>query len=107
MIFSDFFGDLDELESALHRMRYNKHEVVLFQIMHHDEIAFEFDGMIKFIGLEVPDELLAQTDDLRRGYLNAVAQFNDRARANRRPQRLRTGAGRHQPRHGRAVHRLS
>ena len=34
MIFSDFFGDPDELESALHRMRYNKHEVVLFQIMH-------------------------------------------------------------------------
>ena len=50
-------------------MRYNKHEVVLFQVMHHDELAFEFDGMIKFVGLEIPDELLAQPDDLRRGYL--------------------------------------
>ena len=78
MIFSDFFGDPDELESALHRMRYNKHEVVLFQIMHHDELAFQFDGMIKFIGLEIPDELLAQTDDLRRGYLKAVSEFNDK-----------------------------
>ena len=45
--------------------------------MHHDEIAFEFDGMIKFVGLEIPDELLAQTDDLRRGYLQAVQKFND------------------------------
>jgi len=77
MIFSDFFGDLDELESAIHRMRYNKHEVVLFQIMHHDELAFEFDGMVKFVGLEIPDELLAQTDDLRRAYLQAVANFNE------------------------------
>jgi uncharacterized protein (DUF58 family) len=77
MIFSDFFGDIDELESAIHRMRYNKHEVVLFQIMHHDELAFEFDGMVKFVGLEIPDELLAQTDDLRRGYLQAVANFNE------------------------------
>jgi uncharacterized protein (DUF58 family) len=77
MIFSDFFGDLDELESAIHRMRYNKHEVVLFQIMHHDELAFQFDGMVKFVGLEIPDELLAQTDDLRRGYLQAVANFNE------------------------------
>jgi uncharacterized protein (DUF58 family) len=77
MIFSDFFGNADELESAIHRMRYNRHEVVLFQIMHHDELAFEMDGMVKFIGLEVPDELLAQTDDLRRGYLQAVANFNE------------------------------
>jgi uncharacterized protein (DUF58 family) len=77
MIFSDFFGDLAGLESAIHRMRYNKHEVVLFQIMHHDELAFEFDGMVKFVGLEIPDELLAQTDDLRRGYLQAVANFNE------------------------------
>jgi uncharacterized protein (DUF58 family) len=77
MIFSDFFGDIEELESAIHRMRYNRHEVVLFQIMHHDELAFDFDGMVKFVGLEVPDELLAQTDDLRRGYLQAVANFNE------------------------------
>ena len=45
--------------------------------MHHDELAFEFDGMIKFVGLEVPEELLAQTDDLRRGYLKALNEFND------------------------------
>lgn len=77
MIFSDFFTDLDELESALQRMRYNRHEVVLFQVLHHDELTFEFDGMIKFIGLEIPDELLAQPEDLKRGYLRALNRFND------------------------------
>ena len=66
MIFSDFFTDLDPLEPALQRMRYNRHEVVLFQVMHHDELAFEFDGMTKFVGLEMPEELLAQPDELRR-----------------------------------------
>ncbi len=78
MVFSDFFTDLDALEPVLQRLRYSRHEVVLFQVMHHDELAFEFDGMVKFVGLEVPDELLAQTDDLRRGYLTAVKRFNDR-----------------------------
>ncbi len=78
MVFSDFFTDLDALEEVLQRMRYNRHEVVLFQVMHHDELAFEFDGMIKFIGLEAPDELLAQPDDLRRGYLAALDRFNTR-----------------------------
>jgi uncharacterized protein (DUF58 family) len=78
MVFSDFFTDLDALEAALQRMRYHRHEVVLFQVMHHDELAFEFSGMIKFLGLEVPEELLAQPEDLRRGYLNAVERFNTR-----------------------------
>lgn len=78
MLFSDFFvDDLEDLEQAIQRLRYNKHEVVLFQTLHHDELAFEFDGMIKFIGLEVPDELLAQPDDLRRGYLAALNRFNN------------------------------
>ncbi len=76
MVFSDFFTDLDALESVLQRMRYHRHEVVLFQVMHHDELAFEFEGMIKFLGLEIPDELLAQPEDLRKGYLRAVEKFN-------------------------------
>jgi uncharacterized protein (DUF58 family) len=78
MVFSDFFTDLDALEPALQRMRYSRHEVVLFQIMHHDELAFEFNGMIKFIGLESPQELLTQPQELREGYLRAMQRFNDR-----------------------------
>lgn len=79
MVFSDFFTtDLDALESALQRMRYNRHEVVLFQVLHHDEIAFEFDEMTKFVGLEVPEELLAQPSQIRQRYLDAVDRFNTR-----------------------------
>ncbi len=78
MVFSDLFGDLESLEPALQRLRYQQHEVVLFQIMHHDELAFEFRGGIKFLGLEIAEELLAQPEDLRAAYLAAVRQFNDR-----------------------------
>ncbi|NQU25024.1 MAG: DUF58 domain-containing protein [Candidatus Nealsonbacteria bacterium] len=78
MIFSDFFTDPDALESALQQMRYNRHEVVLLQIMHHDELAFEFDDMTKFVGLEIPDELLAQPGRIRRAYLRAMRGFNDK-----------------------------
>jgi uncharacterized protein (DUF58 family) len=77
-LFSDFFANLDEIESAVQRMRYNRHEVVLFQILHHDELEFQFDVMTKFIGLEIPEELLAQPDDLRRGYLQALQRFESR-----------------------------
>ena len=78
MIFSDFFTDLDGLEKVLQRLRYQQHEVVLFQVLHHDELAFNFDGMIKFIGLEVPDEILMQPSELRKAYLGALNRFNDR-----------------------------
>lgn len=78
MIFSDFFTDLDQLEDVLQRMRYSRHEVVLFQVLHHDELHFEFDGMIKFVGLELPEELLTQPNELRRSYLQALQRFNDR-----------------------------
>lgn len=78
MIFSDFLTDLAALEQALQRMRYNHHEVVLFQVLHHHELAFDFQGPIKFVGLEVPDELLAQPEDLRAAYLAAVGRFTAR-----------------------------
>jgi len=77
-ILSDFFTDPDALEPPLQRMRYNRHEVVLFQVMHHDELAFEFEDMTKFVGLEIPEELLAQPDQIRRAYLRAVERFNGR-----------------------------
>ncbi len=78
MIFSDFFTDLPTLESALQQMRYRLHEVVLFQVMHHDELAFEFDRMTKFVGLEIPDELMAQPEAIRRSYLQVMKTFNAR-----------------------------
>lgn len=77
IVFSDFFTDLDALESALQRMRYHRHEVVLFQVMHHDELTFDMDGMIRFQGLEVPEFHLAQPEELRAGYLQALSRFND------------------------------
>ena len=75
MIFSDFFGDWSALEAAIQRMRYSRHEVVLFHILHHDERLFDFAGMVKFVGLELPEELLAHPDDLRRAYLAAFNRF--------------------------------
>ena len=79
MVFSDFFtDDLDGLEKVLQRLKYQQHEVVLFQVLHHDELDFSFEGMIKFIGLEIPDEILMQPTELRKAYLGALNNFNDR-----------------------------
>ncbi len=75
MLFSDFFTDLGALEAALQRLRYHRHEVVLFQVLHHDELAFPFDELTRFVGLEVPEELLAQPEVVRRRYLETLGGF--------------------------------
>src|SRR5438874_742991 len=77
MVFSDFFTDVSRLEPVLQRLRYDHHEVVLFQVIHRDELTFELDGMVKFVGLEDADQYLAQADDLRRGYLAALRQHQE------------------------------
>lgn len=77
MVFSDFFVALEPLEPVLQRLRYDHHEVVLFQVMHHDELNFDIGGMVKFEGLEDADKVLVQTDDLRQGYLDVVQRHNN------------------------------
>ncbi len=37
----------------------------------------ELAGMVKFVGLELPEGLLTRPDELRREYLAALARFND------------------------------
>ena len=77
IVASDFFTDPDALEGALQRLRYQRHEVVLFQTMHHDELSFEFDRATRFVGLEVPEELAAQPDRIRPAYLQAMRRHNE------------------------------
>ncbi len=77
MIFSDFFGDLAPLEAALQMMRFHGHEVILFQVLHHDERQFEFDGMFKFEGLETAAEEMLEAGEVRQAYLSALRAHID------------------------------
>ena len=78
LVFSDFFTDLDDLEKALQRFRYARHEVVLFQVLHHDELEFRLDGNVKFRGLETAAEVVTRPAEVRTRYLAALRRFNDR-----------------------------
>jgi uncharacterized protein (DUF58 family) len=75
MIFSDFFGDLEGLTSALQRLRFDYHEVILFHVLHDDELKFCFDGRARFTGLEGNDELHCDASEVRGAYLAAFTRF--------------------------------
>ncbi len=78
IVFSDFFVDLDDLDFALQRLRYDRHEIVLMQTMHHDEIVFDMDGMVRFVGLEEDDQFLTRPQDVRAAYLEALSEHNEK-----------------------------
>ena len=75
IIMSDFFTDLDALEDALGRLRYARHEVVLFHLLHADELQFNLRGLTRFVGLETDDELHVEPQDIRNAYLHALVKF--------------------------------
>ncbi len=81
MIISDLFGDTGELEEGLQRLRYDKHEVLLFHVLHDDETSFPFEGMLRVVGLEDDGELPLAVDDVRDEYLREFRQFCERTRA--------------------------
>lgn len=80
ILFSDLFLNPDDLAKALSRFRLRRHEVIVFHVMHHDEIAFPFEENTLFKGLEVNAELFTEPRALRQSYLDAVDRYMHRVR---------------------------
>lgn len=74
-IFSDLFIDPDELAKSLSQFRLRRHEVIVFHVMHHDELEFPFEDNTLFKGMEVDAELHTEPRSLRKSYLEAVEKY--------------------------------
>jgi len=65
------------LSRALSQFRVRKQEVVVFHVMHDDELTFPFQDNTLFKGLEVETELHTEPRALRRSYLEVVNRFTE------------------------------
>jgi len=74
-LFSDLFLDPEQLAKSLNQFRLRRHEVIVFHVMHHDEIDFPFQENTLFRGLEVEQELHTEPRALRESYLQAVSEY--------------------------------
>ncbi len=80
IIFSDMFEGgtsekgLDEIFSALQHLKYNKHEVVIFNVLDHKkEIGFEFENRpYHFIDMETQEELKVHPSQIKDSYIHNV-----------------------------------
>lgn len=81
VIFSDMLensnSDQDEIWAALQHLRHNKHEVVIFHVVHRStEIDLDFENAPhRFIDLESGEELKLNPMEVRDAYQKAMSDF--------------------------------
>jgi len=84
IIFSDLVQheSTDELFEALQHLRYNKHEVLLFNVTDHSqERQFDFKNQpYRFVDLETGDHIKLSPHDLKTNYQKAVSSYFEEMR---------------------------
>lgn len=80
VIFSDMMdnsGDQEELFNALQHLKYNKHEVILFDV--HDkytELDFDFENRpYEFVDVETGDRIKLQSNQVKEFYVEQIARY--------------------------------
>ncbi len=91
IVLSDFFAPVATLREGLARMRHDRHETVLLQVLDRDEIEFPFRKWSRFRGLEGERPEMCEPALVRKTYLE-----NFRAHRHHLEETARTlGAGFH------------
>jgi len=80
ILISDLFVDPSELAKTLERFRLRRHEVIVFHVMHEDELTFPFQDNTLFRGLETEAQLHTEPRALRESYLEAVEKYMKQVR---------------------------
>src|SRR5436190_7266621 len=74
-LLSDCFDNVESLLHGLQHLRFQGHEVIVYHILHPDEIDFPFDGTVKFDAMEEKREVLTRPHLIRPAYLRALGDY--------------------------------
>jgi uncharacterized protein (DUF58 family) len=80
VLLSDMLADVENTLRGLRLLRQKGHDVLVFHVLHDDELDFPFTGPVRFEGLESQDHLNCNPRSLREGYLDALGAFLERMR---------------------------
>ena len=80
IVLSDLYDDEEGFERGLQLLRFNGHEVIVFNVLDPDEMEFPFKGRVEFKGLEGATTLETNPADIRKSYLAAVNAMRLRMR---------------------------
>lgn len=72
VVISDLFDDVEAVMRGIDRLRFQNHEVIVFQVYDPWERYLPLEGNIRFRDLETSDELTTQAEGIREQYLAAL-----------------------------------
>jgi len=79
-LFSDFLVDLDELLPKIRILKSHGHDLIVFQILHPDELGFPFTRFYRFESMEDQRFLVADSRSIRGLYLEALREHQEKLR---------------------------
>jgi uncharacterized protein (DUF58 family) len=77
VVLSDLFDDMEAIMKGLDRLRFHKHEVILFHLWDPWERDLPLEGHCKFHDIETGEVLLTQAEGIRAGYLAEVKKWRN------------------------------
>jgi len=72
VLLSDLLDDPDQIIEGLKHLRFRGADVIVFQLLDHDELTFPFDRVTRFRDIETDDEVLAAPLQVRDHYLREI-----------------------------------
>ncbi len=74
VLISDLLDEGDVFQGLAH-LKFLKHDVIVFQVMDHQELTLDYEGLVQFEDMESSDKIRAFPQSLRSGYRQRVATF--------------------------------
>jgi hypothetical protein len=78
ILISDLYGDSEEIIKQARYLAAGKNEVLVFQVLDHEELNLSFKDPLTFEGLENSETILALPDMIREEYKNIIRDFTDK-----------------------------
>lgn len=82
LVFTDSLDDVESLDAlfeSLQHLKYNKHELILFHVLHeNDELNFNFeDAPYKFVGLEGEEAIKLNPSEVKKAYQEQALAYSN------------------------------
>jgi uncharacterized protein (DUF58 family) len=75
VVVSDFFCELGPLLNAFQHLRFQKHDLAIFQLLDRAELDFQFDRPVRFVDLESSLNIVTEPSTIRDEYLRQFGNF--------------------------------
>jgi uncharacterized protein (DUF58 family) len=81
VVVSDLFCDPGPLLNSFQHLRFQKHDVAVFQLLDRRELEFSFERPSRFVDLESASSIVTEPSSIRDAYLRQFGQFLEQLRA--------------------------